>query len=328
MGYKITLNELKDIISQKSFANDGDDFEKAHWEPLRDRFPNCEDFWRHFIVPFTKRIGYDNIIPEADYTSESEFQNRAFSERIHPREGISQDIQDIASLHYSLFVHLVYSHEHLQNFGLYSFEDFYIHLVSASDLAEGFLLRIYLLTLECRGQQKKFLQKLDKEGFLKSAESWFCHGYSKACEDFIQEGKPVQKTFHRRTGVLDEYFAGFEDWKRYKSHVQKIREYRNVITHYVKIAQILSNEGAILVPKKERIQDYKRWSCVFEARRSEQKLGNDFVDMKKQMESDISGGESGLNELWTKPIGDLMQLFFHNKNKIVLWRTKYNIDIV
>lgn len=310
MVYKIALHKIKDIISKTHFANDGDSYERLYWTFFKERFPNCETFWSYFVVPFTKRIELEIKDPNG---------------RIRPREGISEDVKDIASFHYSMFLNLIYSYDHLQNFRLSSFEDFYTHLGSACDLAEEFLLKTYLLILECTDQKSEILQELKKEDFLKLAEKWYNDNYSNVYENYLKKGKAVPIRLLNRGNVLDEYFKDSEDWKEYKRHTQKIREYRNIIVHDAQIGRIISLGGIPLVPKKEKIQNYKKWSYVFAVQQDVQKLKGDFINMKEQMILDIGSLEVILNDLWTKPINDLCKLFFDDKNKILL--KKYNIDL-
>jgi len=310
MGYKIALSKIKRIISKTHFANDGDSYERLYWTFFKERFPNCETFWRYFVVPSTKRI---------------ELEIKDPNERIRFREGISEDIKDIASFHYSMFLNLIYSYDHLQNFRLSSFEDFYTHLASACDLVEKFLLKTYLLILECTDQKSEILQELKKEDFLKIAEKWYDDNYSKIYGDYLKKGKTVPIKLPSRQNILDEYFKDLGDWKEYKRYTQKIKEYRNIIVHDVQIGKIITIGGITLVPKKEKIQDYKKWSDVFAVQQDIQKLKNDFINMKEQMILDIGRLEIILNNLWAKPINDMKKLFFEDKNKILL--DKYNIDL-
>lgn len=310
MGYKVALSKIADIISKTQFANDGDSYERLYWSFLKEGFPNCETFWRYFVVPFTNRI---------------ELEIKDPNKRIDPREGISEDIKDIASFHYSMFLNLIYSHDHLQNFRLSSFEDFYMHLGSACDLAEEFLLKTYLLILECTDQKSEILQELKKEDFLELAEKWYDDNYSKVYENYLKKGKLLPIKLPSRENVLDEYFKDQKDWKQYIRYSQEIRKYRNIIVHDIQIGKIISPGGIPLVPKKEKIRSYKKWSYVFAALQDEQKLRNDFINMKEQMILDIRGLEVILNDLWTKPINDMRKLFFGDRNKILL--KKYNIDL-
>jgi hypothetical protein len=307
MGYRIELSEINDIISRTYFGTDGDPFEKAYWPLLKERFPNCEAFWRHLVVPYTNRI------------------ESPIKERIRPREGIAEDIERIGSVHYSMFMNLIYAYEHLQNFRLSSFENFYTHLGSVCDLAENFLLRAYLLSLECKNQKSVVLHKLNKADFLKLVKKWYDDDYVKAYKNYLKKGKPPLIEIHKIQTVLDEYFRGLEKWKEYKRRTQKIREYRNVIVHDVQIGRIIVNGNIELVPKKESIQNYRKWSKVFAVQQDIPKLKKDFINMKEQMILDIGTLEIILNELWKKPIDELTKLFFEDKNEILL--KKYNIDL-
>jgi hypothetical protein len=209
MRYKIGLKQIEDITSRTSFANDGDFFERNHWMLFKSRFLNCETFWRYFVVPSTKRI---------------ELRVQDPNERIRHRDGISEDIKDIASFHYSMFLNLIYSYVHLLDFKLSSFEDFYIHLGSACDLAEDFLLKTFLLSLECTGQKSRILQELKKEDFLKVAERWYDDHYSKVYEHYLKKGKFLQIKLQNSENVLDEYFKDDRGWRQYKRCSQMIRE--------------------------------------------------------------------------------------------------------
>ena len=312
MGYKIALSKLRRVISKTHFANDGDGAERVYWVYLKERFPNCETFWRYFVVPSTKRIELEVSEPN--------------ERRIQHREGISEDIKDITSFHYSIFVNLIYSYDHLQKSGLSSFEDFYIHLESACDLAEDFLLKTYLLILECRGQRSEILQGLKKEDILKLAEEWYDDKYSKVYENYLKKGKPTQIMLPSKQNVLDEYFQDSADWQKYKKHSERIGQYRNVIVHDVLIGTIGTRDaGIVLVPKKEKIQNYRKWTYVFNAQNNIQKIKKDFINRKEQMILDIGTLEIILNKLWVKPINDLKKLFFHEKNQTLL--SKYNIDL-
>jgi hypothetical protein len=201
MEPKVILSDVEKIISKTYFHNNGDASEQQWWPFFKERFPNCETFWRYFIVPFTKRVD-----PQCN-SSES---------RIYAREDVSDDIKTMGTLHYSMLKKLIYSYDHLQNFKLSSFEDFYTHLVSSCDLAEEFLLKIYLITLECKDQKSNILQKLSKKGFLSLCDKWYDNNYHKVYDNYFKKGKFLPITIPNRKNVLDEYFNQSENWKEYK----------------------------------------------------------------------------------------------------------------
>jgi hypothetical protein len=298
--YIVTLGSATEAIKKTYFANDGDYYEKSYWPLLKDRFPNCEDYWRHFVVPITKRM-------EANVTDQRK--------RALPREHVSEDILDLASLHYSMFMHLVCGYDHVMNPRLSSFEDFYSHLAAACDLAEDFLLGAYLLALECTGGRAGVSQLAKREDSQTSAEDRY----------ESQPGKTglAPMALPGRQGVLDEYFGGSDDWREYKLHTRKVREYRDAILRNIQIGRVIVVGEMVLVPRKEHIQDYRKWPSVFAAAEDPNRLQSHFIDMKEQMILDTETLEVMLNKLWHRPISDMKRLFFDDKNAVILG--KYQI---
>ena len=300
MEYIVTLGSAIEAIKKTYFANDGDYYEKSYWPLLKDRFPNCEDYWRHFVVPITKRM-------EANVTD----QRR----RTLPREHVSEDILDLASLHYSMFMHLVCGYDHVMNPRLSSFEDFYSHLAAACDLAEDFLLGAYLLAIECTGGRAGVSQLANREDSLKLAEDRY--------ESQPVRGNLAPMALPGRQSALDEYFGGADDWREYKLHTKKVREYRDAILRNIQIGRVIVLGEMVLVPRKEHIQDYRKWPSVFAAAEDPTRLQSHFIDMKEQMILDTETLEVMLNKLWHRPISDMKRLFFDDKNAVILG--KYQI---
>ena len=300
MQYIVTLGSTIEAIKKTYFANDGDYYEKSYWPLLKDRFPNCEDYWRHFVVPITRRM-------EANVADQRQ--------RTLPREHISEDILDMASLHYSMFMHLVCGYDHVMSPRLSSFEDFYTHLAAACDLAEDFLLGSYLLALECVGGRAGVAQLAKREDTQRPAED---RSEAPASKTAAAPTAPIG-----RQGVLDEYFGASEDWREYKLHGRKVREYREAIMRNIQIGRVVIAGEIVLVPRKEFIQDYRKWPSVMLAADDPSRLQSHFIDMKEQMVSDIETLEVMLNKLWLRPISDMKRLFFDDKNSVILG--KYQI---
>lgn len=184
METNVSISKVKKIISKTFFCNDGDQFEQEWWPFFNERFPNCENFWRHFIVPSTNRIVQDS------------------TDRISARDNVSDDIISITLFHYSMFMNLVYAYNHLLNFTLSSFDNFYTHLASTCDLAEEFLLKVYLLIIECQNQKSDMLQKLSKKDFLSLCNKWYDDNYPKVYENYLQKGKFTSIAVPNRKNVL------------------------------------------------------------------------------------------------------------------------------
>ncbi|MFH1287289.1 MAG: hypothetical protein ABII25_01155, partial [bacterium] len=303
---KILLDGIEAKVAKMCFEKNGDDYEQKCSHLIKEKYPNCEEFWKFIIVPSTNRIND---------------RNESGDEAIREREGISEDIKDIAHLHYTTFLNLVYAHDHLTNFGLSSFEDFYIHLSSACDLAEGFLLKIYLLICECNGEKSSLLAKTSRDGFFKLCGDWYDENYNKLWCNYLKKGKGIPIKIPHGKNMLDEYFNGDEMWEKYKVYTQKIREYRNVIIHNCQIGRIRKN-GKIFVPKRDKIQNYKTWDKVFAATKNKQEIENNFIEMKQQMKLSLEGLEDKLNDLWEKPISDMKGLLYKKKNEMLFG--KYN----
>src|ERR1700693_5596033 len=50
------LQEIQKSITDLHLATDGDGNEQQYWPAINEHFPNYEHFWRHLVVPMTKRI--------------------------------------------------------------------------------------------------------------------------------------------------------------------------------------------------------------------------------------------------------------------------------
>lgn len=311
MAYQISAKRLQEVISKATLLDDGDQHERANCLLLRDTFPNFEVYWKHFVVPFTKRI--EGI--------------KDPNECIRHRDGVHQEIKDLGIVHYSVFLNLVYANNHLQNPGLSSFEDFYIHLVAACDLAEEFLTHAYLLILGCRGQECVVLQRLSREDFLIEAGKWYDKRYSTLYEHYRYRRKiPPIDLPPNKENILDECFLSAEPWRKYKKFSLDLRTYRNALvhrSHMMRILDLIKGEKTRLVPRKARVPQYKTWTDIEAARRDRGRIEDDFVPMKEQMRSDIEQLTTLLNGIWSKPVEDMRRLLCEDRNAVLL--AKYDL---
>jgi len=308
MAYPISKRRMQQIISATHFANEGDVIERAQWTLIKERFPNCEVFWKIFVVLSTRRIETEPV---------------DINERIRHRDGVSADIKGIAAFHYSMFVNLTYAYNHLINFREPSFSDFYAHVGIVCDMAEEFLLKLHLFINECKGRESETLQKLSKQEFLKLADKWYDKRYGDIFDNYLKKGKSLPIWIPSRNNVLDEYFGDLGPWTEYKKFSQLIRTYRNIIMHDVHIGQLEVN-GEVLVPKKEKIANYKKWDQIFAVASDTAKQEQDFINMREQMLLDIGTLEIHLNALWEKAISDIRQLL-DQANRTFL--TKFDLDL-
>jgi len=81
-----------------------------------------------------------------------------------------------------------------------------------------------------------------------------------------------------------------------------------------------------LVPKKEKIQDYRRYFAIERALSNFAALNSDFILVQEQMIADFAELQIRLNALWNKPIEDLRSLLFKELNPKLL--AKYDLTIL
>jgi hypothetical protein len=308
---EISPSKLQEMISQIHFSNDGDDHEKKYGPVFEEHFPNLELFWRKFVVPTSQRIVRSD---------QSEL-------RIARRNEVEDAVWDVTFLHYSMFLHLVYAYEHLKLPTMSSFGDVYAHLVSASDLAQDFLIKIYNLILECRGTQSHIMKELTREEFLGYAGEWYDDRYANAHQHYLAKGKWASIKIPARESFLAEYIGATEGWKDFCQFDMSIRTYRNFLIHSVAIGEVLlQGELIVLVPRRQRIQAYKTLRQVSEAAQSYGRLMADFTPKEKQVNEDFLEMQNHLNGLWEKPLSDLEHLFLQEHNEKLL--EKYRIRFI
>ncbi len=81
-----------------------------------------------------------------------------------------------------------------------------------------------------------------------------------------------------------------------------------------------------LVPKKEKIQEYRSFFAIERANSDLALLSADFILVQEQMIADFAELQVRLNDLWHKPIEDLRVLFFKELNPKLL--AKYDLTIL
>ncbi|MHC9542470.1 MAG: hypothetical protein AB9903_23425 [Vulcanimicrobiota bacterium] len=405
--YTISLNELLKMVQEVSFKKCGDQYERKYGYLLESKFPNCEIFWKHFVVPFTKRIelkekqAFENVrttintksnnslmikhFTNVDFTStqaasacfncddaSSEYQScnknfehlmnfieenniQGYSSKIEEqkqnaedntgrsgyceikekwinkkdcslllRDGVDEICETIGALHYTIFLNIIYANQCLEEKTLCFFEDFYVKLVTISDLVDDLLLRVYILIKECLDQKIHPLQEMTEEEFLKKATTWYNKNYRKNYEHYYSKGKGFPMNLPTREDIVKEYFEDSEDWNEYNDFSKNIRTYRNVIIHNIQIGRI-NNQEKKIVPKLDKIVNFKKWSQVYNASLNEREMRENFTEMNTQMKDNLNEFMRILNQLWNKPINDLKKLLYEEKNIILL--KKYNLSI-
>jgi hypothetical protein len=298
---KVAQNIIDNLLRQASFRLNGDFHEQRYGNLVVTNFPNCELFWKLFVIPLTERI--------------SNYPN-ALTNEIRPRERVHPQLEDIANTNYTIFLNLVYAHIHLEADLLSSLEDFYAHLGSACDLVEIFLERWFFLLVKCRGDQCETLQKLLRDDFLQIAGEWYDNNYLTLYEHYLSKGRPLPIGIPSRKNIIKELFEKYlkndKLRKQYIKFSQLIRQFRNVVVHDVQVGRLQDNNGNVFIPRPKVILKYKTWRQVFSVAENMEAFNRDFRPKKQQMESDIIELETILNDIWNLVIQEFLSEFYSN----------------
>jgi hypothetical protein len=302
---------LPQYLQYTTHKEHGDRFEREYGHFLMDNFPNCEVFWKKFVVPFTKRIeGYPNQIIQSTEV----------------RQGIDSRIEDIANSHYSMFLNLVFAHLHLETKTLSSLESIYTHLGSACDLVEMTLEKWYFLLLICQGKESKVLQGLSRDEFLEEVGKWYDEKYSSLYQYYLSRGKNPPIDLISSSDILVEYLGKQSVYrKNYMTHSQIIRQFRNVIVHDVKVARIINETlGESLIPKPKVIGKYRSWRNVLAVANNKERIYADFAEPYQQAKDDLITLERILDDIWEILVKDF-EGEFYSANSDAL-RKMYDIE--
>jgi hypothetical protein len=312
MNTKLVINptELPNYLQKISYTEHGDRFEREYGHFLLGCFPNCEQFWRTLVVPFTKRMdGYPTSV----------------AQNPNERASIDPRIEDLASANYSLFLNLVFAHLHLEAKTPSSFEDIYTHLGSVCDLAEMVIEKWYFIFLNLHGKDSRVLQELSRDEFLEKAGKLYDEKYHDWYQYYLQKGKSPPINLISRSDFLFEYLGKESpDRKKYVAHSQAIRQMRNVIVHDMKIARIIEKDGQMLIPTPKVIRDYRPWQKVEAAAKDQEIIKRDFAEQYQQAREDIELLEDELNNIWKLLIDSIQNEFYSKEN--ATFRKMYNID--
>lgn len=310
MNLKIHKEELEKTINQSAFTKNGDSYEQDYAELVIGNFPRCEEFWKEFIVPITRRI---------------EMPDGKLEDIIRFRGRVDSQLMSIASIHYSIFMHLVYAHLHFEMQTPSMIEDIYAHLATVCDLAETLIEKWHLLLLKCQGQPSNIIQALSRDDFLVIAGKWYDDNYAQSYEYYYSKGKFKSIVLQRGKNLVHEYYGDSEARKDYARFSNNIRAFRNAVVHDVKLGLLITPEGNALIPKLDKISNYRTWRAVHDVAQEPKVIERDFIEIDVHIEASIQGLEVRLNDLWEKLIQDGTDEF--NSTERESFRSKFGIEI-
>lgn len=298
MSIQVNEKELASYLEQFSHESHGDRFEQDYGHLVRGEFPNCERFWQVFVVPLTQRMTSSRDDNPDWIRFRQDLEN-------------SRRLEDIAMAHYSMFFNLFCAHLHAGTQELYSFEDVYVRLASAYDLADAVLEEWYAVLVECGGEDSKILTRMTRRDFMEIAGDIYDKEYADIYDHYLSKGRFYRFEVPKGRYLLHEYL-GDEDWWadfEYQRN-EVIRRYRNRIVHDLRIARILESGDTYWVPKPECIGKYKTWREVEDMVDDPDVRERDFAKMWDQAPSDICRVENLLNTVWDKLITDFLEEFY------------------
>ena len=132
--------------------------------------------------------------------------------------------------------------------------------------------------------------------------------------NYHSKGKGSPLHLPPRLEIIGEYLGKDLSWRKYKACANLLRRYRNVVVHDHLIGLVPTQLGSSLVPKKEKIQNYRSFFAIERATTDLEKLNSDFILQQEQMIGDFAELQTRLNDLWRKPIEDLSDLLLKKRN--------------
>jgi hypothetical protein len=327
---------LLELLEQASFQTNGDIYEQAFGNLITAQFPNCERFWKLFIIPFTERMsGY----PES------------LSTNIGARNLQTTELEELSASHYSVFIHLGYAHSHLSNYLstkemiadaakqghvainlMPSIENFYVHLGTICDLTEQFLEQCYFILLRCNGEVPFLLKKMQESDFMEMMHEWYDRHYSAAYEYYLSKGRGYPINFPDKRGAyipeefVAKYLNSVDTWENYKKFSKAIREFRNIIAHNVFFGRGMASDGEIFIPRPEKASQFKKWHAIKPILQDRDKASEVLVAASQQLDNDLTNLKTILNQLW-EPVIQAFSAEFYSSEKNVL-RSIYELEFV
>lgn len=285
----------------------GDGLEKPLWNLLSTKFPKYEAFWSEFIWPLTNRIYGD--LPG----------RKAFHLRPEVLERCPGLIW-LAQAHYSAFRRYgsLYLRIYRWPFGKIEgsdpdgllkallhqdrFADVYTLFIGVDDMISTMASTLVRLRADV-GVEALPAQPAEEES-LREFEKWLRSGrYKKALEDNRRTGAPVMfHLFHRGSDLkmlLPENV--FSEHEKFRG---RIARYRNLL-HNPHPTQMWK-AGQHLVPKPEKLSDYRLWPEMTVA--DPEALDKDFEPVEMVQAKDFDALSALLNDIWDAFINKMREV--------------------
>lgn len=285
----------------------GDGLEKPLWALLGDKFPKYETFWSEFVWPLSNRV----------------YAGRPGRKPLHLRPEVLARCPNIiwlAQAHYVAFRRYgsLYLRVHRWPFAKLDgtdpdvllkallhqdrFSDAYTLFIGVDDMISTMASMIVRLRADAGIQA---LPADPSEAEVREAfEKWLVSKrFKKAVENNRLTGFPITFQFSHRGADLKALLPDAV-MARYNSFRDRVARYRNLL-HSPHPAQMWK-EGEHLVPKPEKVGDYRLWPIM--ALTDESALETDFSTVEETLAKDLDALSNLLNDIWGTFIEKMREL--------------------
>ncbi len=287
------------MIDKASFKTHGDVYEIEFGHLVTEQFPNIEKLWQVLVFPMTRRL-----------------ESGAREKALRIRQGVYEELGEVASQHYSILMHLVYAHWHYAQQSFPLIENIYTHLATVCDLVESLVISWHKISLRCRGQQSRILTEWPREEFMERLGQWYDENYPDEFNNYVAKGKPISIKRPYVHDLLKEYFGTYAPRRDFAKFSNYIRPYRNAVVHDVVLMRLSTDRG-ILIPKLQKIGGYRRWKAVQDVADKPEIIERDFEAINSQILGAIIGLETILDRLWDYLIADVREELFSTERGVL-----------
>ena len=298
-------------MEEYNLKDHGSPWEKEWCFTVCKNFINYETFWQKFIA--------------------SDLTNRP--NNIGLKNNLDPIIEEMVMSHYSVFIHIAKSHwlfskykeesennDESKKYLIELYSDIFFHLGATTEMAERFVFNIWEIGVKIG--EISDLEPIEISDYLLNLFKKYFNSknYKKYFDRYLETGQSIIYPLHSIRDIqnsLGKYLKNDQAWgktinKFYMISDQKIRRYRNFLTHNPIIGSI-KNDDKIYLPKHNKLSDYRYWSSILYKPES----FDHFILVDDLIEKLISDIEKSLDSLWIKLI-NIMEKFSSTSNYMKL----------
>lgn len=218
------------------------------------------------------------------------------------RQGTDPLLEEMSMAHYSIFYHLGRVHELFVSLeqeevlARQHYDDIFFHMSAATEMVDRFLFALWKIHGTVQGQVVP--GPLSLHDVVEKAKGFHRKEYQKSYERYLETGRSVSIPLHNVREQLKTLLKSLGHAEELAKEVwqiaDRIRSYRNVLTHNPLIPQLIDPRRGTYLPKQDKLSKYKLWSSAF----YDKKAHLDFEPASEIAKSYLHEFESRVNELW------------------------------